>query len=154
MTYFTMLSLAPLLTMAIAIAGYFFDSEVARTTIVEYVEQFTTDRIANTVASLIQNASRPASGLLAGALSISVLIFAASGAFTQLHDTFDDIWHIPIAKRMGILFTIKQRVIGILMVLLAGVLLLFLLVQSALVTTVNGWFNETYPDAIPLAKIG
>ena len=149
MTYFTMLSLAPLLTMAIAIAGYFFESSLAQETVVDHVSAYTTEDVAKTIAGLIKNASRPSSGLLAGVLSIVVLIFAASGAFTQMHDTFDDIWHIPIAKRMSILFTLRQRVVGILMVLVAGLLLLSLLVQSAVVTTISSWLADNYPQAVP-----
>ncbi len=144
LTYFTMLSLAPLLVMAIAIAGFAFGDKMAEAEIVELAARFTTEEIAGTIANLIKNASRPATGIVAGTISVAVLLFGASGVFSQLHDTFNDIWQVPVEKRSGILFTIQQRLIGIAMVLIAGILLLASNVLSTLLSTIV----ESYPKAI------
>jgi membrane protein len=144
LAYFTMLSLAPLLIMAIAIAGFVFGNKMAEAEIIELAARFTTEEIAGIIANLIKNASRPATGIVAGTISVAVLLFGASGVFSQLHDTFNDIWQVPAEKRSGILFTIRQRLIGILMVLIAGILLLASNVLSTLLSTIA----ESYPKAI------
>lgn len=146
MTYFTMLSLAPLLVIAIAIAGVFFNDQIAEREIIENVQNFTTEDIAATVASLIQNASHPNSGFFAGSISIAVLVFAASGVFSQLQETFNDIWGVPNEDRQGIWLTVQTRLLGILMVLIAGILLLTTLGLSAAVVTVSNIVADWHPN--------
>ena len=153
MTYFTMLSLAPLLMIAITISGLVFDDGLVESEIVDQVAFFTTESVAQTVASLITNATneqklRPKTGLIAGAISLIVLLFGASGVFAQLYDTFNEIWQVPIEDRTGLRFTVKGRLIGISMVLLAGMLLLLAILLHIAVGAVSDLFRETYPSVV------
>lgn len=141
LTYFTMLSLAPLLMMAIAMAGFVFGDKLAENEILEQATRFTTPEIASIVAGLIHNASQPSSGIVAGAISILVLLFAASGVFSQLHDTFNDIWSLPPEKTSGFFFLIKQRLVGVGMVLVAGIILLATIILSTAIASLT----EAYP---------
>ncbi len=142
MTYFTMLSLAPLLVIAIAIAGLFYGDRIAQEEIIDQVTRYTTERVAGTVAELIANTSRPESGLVAGGISIVILVFAASGVFSQLQDTFNEIWDVPDEQRQGIWLQVKTRLIGIIMVFVAGVLLVTTLGLSTAIATVSNLFHE------------
>lgn len=156
MTYFTMLSLAPLLVIAIAIAGQFYGDRLAKQEIIEQVTRFTTDDIAQTVAQLIANTSRPESGLIAGVVSISILVFGASGVFTQLQDTFNEIWDVPDEKRQGMLRQIKNRLAGILMVFIVGVILLTTLGLSTALSALSAAVHElpTFESGLEWADTG
>ncbi|MEM9412521.1 MAG: YihY/virulence factor BrkB family protein, partial [Planctomycetota bacterium] len=142
MTYFTMLSLAPLLVIAIAIAGLFYGDGKAKAELVEQVTLLTDENIASTVSELISNTTRPESGLLASVVSLAVLVFGASGVFSQLRETFNEIWGVPNEERQGIWLTIKTRLIGILMVFVAGFLLLTTLFLSTAVAAVSNLFSD------------
>lgn len=146
MTYFGMLSLAPLLVIAIAIAGPFFGDHLAQEEIIEQAKLFTTDEIATTIGELIANTTSPQSGFLAGSISVVVLVFGASGVFSQLQETFNEIWEIPNEERQGIWLTVKTRLIGILMVFIAGCLLLTTLGLSAAVTAVSSMIDDIPPQ--------
>ena len=148
MTFYTILSLAPMLMIAVAIAGYMFEGDIVQQQIVDHVREFTDDTTANTVASVIRNATQPRSGLVAGAISIAISLIGASGVFSQLYDTFNDIWHVPLHERSGWLFTIQKRMIGMGLVLLVGVTILAMLVLSSLVTYVNELVDDIYPGAV------
>ncbi len=148
LAYFTMLSLAPLLMIAIAIAGYVFDSQAAQAEIIEQVQLVTTAEIANTVKGLIQNAVEPKTGLVAGTISLCVLVFGASGVFTQLSDTFDDIWKVPPEARSGLMYTLEKRLLGIGMVLIAGLSLLVALVLDSAMAYLNQLVEGSYPQAV------
>jgi len=125
LTFFTVLSLAPLLVMAIGIAGFIYGDQVAEQEIIQRVSEFTSDEIATIIGGLIKNASlQPESGLIASTISLAVLLFAASGVFSQLSFTFNEIWHVPVENRSGWLFLIRSRLTGIALVLVAGILLL------------------------------
>ena len=136
-----MLSLAPLMMIAIAIAGYFYDDAFAQAELIEQIRTLTNESVAKTIASLIKNATRPNSGLLAGTISVAILLFGASGVFSQLYDTFNDIWHVPYDARAGFLFSLQKRLIGIGMVLLAGALLVGTLMLSSVITYLNTMFD-------------
>ena len=77
LTFFTVLSLAPLLVMAIGIAGFIYGEQVAEQEIIERVSQFTSDEIATITGNVIKNASlQPESGLIASTISLVILVFA------------------------------------------------------------------------------
>lgn len=145
LTYYTMLSLAPTLMIAVAIAGYVYDSQQAQDEIVEQVSLITTPEIAATVGGLIRNAVAPGSGVIAGLISLSILVFAASGVFTQLYDTFNDIWDVSLEGK-GILFSIQKRLVGVAMVLIVGLMLIGALVLDSTMTYLNELVAGRYPQ--------
>jgi membrane protein len=144
MTYYTMLSLAPLLMIAIAIAGYVYDSKQAQAEVIQNVKVATSPAIAKTVAGMIKNATRPSSGILASSISLLVLFYGASGVFSQLYDTFNDIWEVPPETRTGILFSLQKRMIGVGMVLAAGLILIGTLMLGSVIAYLNG-LVDSYP---------
>ena len=146
LAYFTMLSVAPLVLIAVAIAGYVFDDQLAEQQVVEQVATFTTPEIAATVAGLIENAKRPATGLLAGSISLVVLFFAASAVFTQLQFTLNQIWQVT--PRHKFLNTLLMRLFGVSMVFGVGLSLMASLVLKTMLTTVNGYVDSNYPDSL------
>ena len=141
LAYFTMLSMAPLILIAIAIAGYVFDDQLAEEQIVKQVEIFTSSaEIANTVAGLIQNAKRPATGIVAGTISLIILFWASSAVFTQLQLTLNQIWKVKPKHRF--LNTLRMRLFGLTMVFGVGLSLLASLVLKTMLTTVNGYMGD------------
>jgi|TARA_B110000495_G_C23038530_1_gene621369 membrane protein len=147
LSYYTMLSLAPCLMMAIAIAGYIYEDSVVESEIVRQVKLISSPEIAETVKGLIQRASQPRSGLVAGTVSVCVLVFAASGVFTQLYDTFNDIWGVSYQGLEGLLFTIRKRLIGVGMVLVVGVMLIGALITDSIMTYLSTMM-EDYPQLV------
>ena len=146
LAYFTMLSVAPLVLIAIAIAGYVFDDQLGEKQVVDQVAIFTTPEIAKTVAGLIQNAKRPSSGLVASSLSLVVLFFAASAVFTQLQFTLNAIWEV--SPRHKFLNSLQMRLFGVAMVFCVGLSLLASLVLKTMLTTVSGYMGADYPGAL------
>lgn len=146
MTYYTMLSLAPLLMIAIAIAGYVFDDQLVESEIIQSVKAVSSTEIAETVAGLIRNAKDPSSGWVAGMISLMVLLYGASGIFTQLFDTFNDIWQVPPASRSGLRFNIQKRLVGVMMVLVAGFLLIGTLALGSVISYLNQLVDGKYPQ--------
>ena len=76
LTYFTMLSLAPTLIIAVAIASYIYQPHLIKAEIVQRLSTVTTPDIANFVAGLIENASAPGAGFIASAVSLSILLLS------------------------------------------------------------------------------
>lgn len=145
LTYYTMISLSPILILAVAIAGRFYGESLAQSELIEQIALFTSADVAETVSQLITHTSEPQSGLIASLLSFGILFYGASGVFTMLHDTFNIIWDVPYTHRSGIWYTIRQRLVGIGMVISVGLLLLAAILLGTIFGAISDWIYRQLP---------
>ena len=132
LAYYTILSLAPLLILVTPVVGAVFGRERARDQSTEQFSQLLGSEAAEAVASLVgAGPNRP--GTIATALSVAVLLFAASGVFAELQDAMDTIWEVvpKPGNRAAFRSLLRQRFLSFAMVLGIGFLLLVSLVISA-----------------------
>jgi membrane protein len=147
LAYYTLFSIAPMLIIAIAVAGLVFGQEAAHGQIQAQLQGLLGDAGAKVVEDMVASASKPGSGILATLVGVSVLAFAATGVFVQLQDSLNTIWKVKKKPMNGVLAFLRQRLLSFAMVLGIGFLLLVSLVLSAalsaagtfLVGLVPGW---------------
>ena len=144
LAFYTTLSLAPLLVLAVAIAGFVFGDEAARGQIVWQIQDFIGHDAAKVVQEMLQNARKPEMGSVATVLGLFTLFFAASGAFAELRDSLDTIWEVR-PPWTGILAEIKSRFFSFAMVLGVGFLLVVSLLFSAGVEAAGKYFGQRLP---------
>ncbi len=145
LAYYTAFSLAPLLVIAIAIAGLVFGEEAARGQIVGQIGGLVGPEGAEAIESMVVGASKPASGIIASIIGVGTLLFGAAGLFGQLKDALNTIWEVQPKPGQGIMATIKQNFFSFTMVLGTGFLLLVSLVVSAVLSGVVGYFQGVLP---------
>ncbi|MCC7448121.1 MAG: YihY/virulence factor BrkB family protein [Anaerolineae bacterium] len=135
LAYYTIFSIAPLLIIVIGIAGLVFGQEAVRGQIVGQIQGMVGQQGAELIQTMIQNASRPAAGVLATIIGFVTLLAGAAGVFSQMKATLNQIWDVPPKQGpggiKGIIASIKQQFISFTMVLGVGFLLLVSLVLSA-----------------------
>lgn len=148
LAYYTMLSISPLLVITVAAAGVVFSDQLARSELINQITLLASPEIADTVRTILRNSSRLDTGLLAGSVSLLVLLFGATGAFSQLYDTLNVIWRVEPERRSGIWYMVKQRLWGVLMVVLIGLLLTGSLVLGAIVSIATNRFEGVYPELV------
>lgn len=154
LAFYTVFSLAPVLTLSIAIAGFFFGEAAARGEIVGQIGDLVGPQGAQLVQSVLQNASRPGAGTVATVISIVTLILGANTALAELKAGLDQTWNVPAEHRTGIGYSIRTRLLSVSLILALGFLMLVSLVISAalaalarisrgelVVNTVLGWIN-------------
>jgi membrane protein len=144
LAFYTTLSLAPLLVLAVAIAGFVFGDEAARGQIVWQIQDFVGRDAAKVVEDLLRNARKPEIGGLATVLGLFTLFFAASGVFAELRDSLDTIWGVR-PPWSGIAAEIKSRFFSFAMVLGVGFLLVVSLLFSAGVAAAGKYFGDRLP---------
>jgi membrane protein len=143
LAYYTMFSLAPLLIIAIAIAGFVFGEEAARGRVTAELGSLINDDAASMVEDLILNARRPAAGLVATVVGVVTLLVGASGVIGQLKDSMNTIWEVAPKPGRGIIGLVKDRFLSLAMVLGIGFLLLASLLLSAGLSAVSDYaFGE------------
>ena len=131
LAFYTVLSLAPLLLIVIAIAGLVFGQEAAQGQIIGQIQGLIGEDSAKAIQSMIEEARKPAAGIIATVLAIVMLLLGATGVFVQLQESLNTIWRVKEKPWQGIWKTLKDRFISLLAVLGTGFLLLVSLVISA-----------------------
>src|ERR1700674_3613518 len=92
MGFYAVISLAPILLIVVAIAGLFFGEEVARNALAGQFEALMGQQSAALLQSVIENAGRRSSGILATIIGVVTLLVTASGVFGEMQSALNTIW--------------------------------------------------------------
>lgn len=132
LAYYTIFSLAPLLIIAIALAGLFFGSQAARGEIVSQIGGIVGHETALFVETMVENAGESQNtGIIATIIGLATLVFGATGVFSQLQDALNTVWGVKPDPNRGIMGMVVDRLWSFVMVLGIGLLLLISLAVSA-----------------------
>ena len=154
LSYYTLFSLAPLLIISIAVAGFVFGHEAAHNQIVLTIQGLVGRESAEAVQAMIQSASnRPESGMLSSLIGGIVLLFGAGGVVGQLQTSLNAIWGVKAQSDSGVHEFIRRRFISFAMVLAVGFLLLVSLAISALISGVAQFMGGLIGEAALIAHV-
>ena len=145
LSYYTVFSLAPLLMIVIAIAGLVFGQEAAQGQIMGQIQGLVGEDSAKAIQSMIEEARKPAAGILATVIATVMLLFGATGVFAQLQESLNIIWKVEQKAGEGMWKMLKDRFISLLAVLGTGFLLLISLVISAGLSAVGATLAHVLP---------
>lgn len=134
LAFYSILSLAPLLVIAIAIAGFVFGEQAARGEIVGQIRQLVGMQGAEAIQTMLAHAHHPEAGIIATTLGLVTLLFGASGVFNQLRDSLNTIWGVQPSAERGVWPFVRDRLFPFLLVLGTGCLLLASLVVSTTIS--------------------
>jgi membrane protein len=145
LAYYTTFSLAPLLVIAIAIAGLVFGAKAAQNAIAGQVQGFVGPNAAKMIEQMVQSAHKPAHGVISTIIGIGALLLGASGVFGEIQDALNTMWHANTQAKFGIWNLIKSRLLSYGMVLIIGFLLLVSLMVSAFLAGAFKYFGGIIP---------
>jgi membrane protein len=144
--FYTLLSMAPLLVIAVSVAGFFFDDAAVRNGLDRQMQELVGPSGAEVIKSALENAAnKPKSGTLASVIGIVSLLFAAAGVFGELQDSMNTVWEVKPKEGRGVWGIVKDRFLSFGMVLVIGFLLLVSLVISAVVAGMSEYFKQALP---------
>lgn len=142
---YTLLSIAPMIVIAIAIAGAVFGEEAARGQISHQVGALVGAEAGNAIQALVANARAPSEGILSTVIGLVVLLVGASGVFGELQTALNHIWEVKPKPGRGIKGFIKDRFFSFSMVMGVAFLLLVSLVISAGLATLGAHYQSLIP---------
>jgi membrane protein len=136
LAFYTLLSIAPLILVAVAVAGAVLGTSAARAEISRLLETSMGSTAAATVNGWVDEAAR--SGELASAVGAVLLLFAASRLVGQLRSAINQAWNVDEVEAEGFKSTIKdyvrRRLFAFSMVLASGPILLAVFASRAVLT--------------------
>jgi membrane protein len=149
-SYYTMLSLAPLVLVTIALAGLFFGKDVVAAGVVAQVRGLVGEAGAAVVATVLETSEDPETSALSVLGGLIVLFAGATTVFVQLQDALNRIWCVEPNPERGALWEfVKGRLLSLAMVLGIGFLLLVSLCADAALAAFATWATASIA-ALPI----
>jgi len=143
LAYYTLFSIAPLLIIAIAVAGLFFGEAAARGEIVARISDAIGHEGAVAVQGLLRSARLPAEDIFATVVSVITLVIGATTVFAELQSDLDRIWRVPAAAKVnGLWNLIRSRLNSFGLILGVGILLLVSLVVGTGISAFGKWSKD------------
>jgi membrane protein len=140
MSFYGILSLAPLLLAIVGILGWWMDKDTLQQGLLTQLGTVIGAQGTAVLADALQSAKQPAQGVMASVAGFVVLLFGATGVFGELQNAFELVWahgRGPAPKQAW-WHTATLRLRGIGYILVFGFLLLVSLVVSTLLSMASG----------------
>jgi membrane protein len=133
--FYTLLSLAPVIVIAVALAAAVYGRDAAEGRLASEIAGLAGPAAAKTIQEIIKGGNQPRIGVIATVLGLAILAFGASSVFVELRDSMNTIWHVSLppyrSNAATMLRLIRERFYSFATVLGAGFLLLVSLVLNA-----------------------
>jgi len=137
LAYYTAFSIAPLLIIAIGVAGIVFGRDAAQDAVVGQLQALLGDAGGRAIEELLKSTANFGDSVFAVLIGVTTLIVAATTAFVELQDDLDRIWKAEPRVGSGLLNLLRSRLLSLGMVLFVGFLLTVSLVLSAAVAALG-----------------
>jgi membrane protein len=145
LAYYTVLSIAPMLVLAVSVAGLVYGEEAARGQIADQISGVVGPQAGQAIQTVLTHANEPGEGVFSSIVGVVVLLFGASGVFGELQASLNEIWKVAPKPGRGFWGVVQQRFFSFAMVLGVAFLLLVSLLLSALIAGIGGAFSHALP---------
>jgi membrane protein len=152
LAFYTALSIAPLLIIALSAAALYFGEEAAHGELSRQVNSLVGAQAGEAIEEIVASGQKPAEGTIAAIMGIVMLLFGASGVFGQLQDSLNAIWEVKPKSNRGVWGMIRHRLFSFAIVLGIGFLLMVSLVISATLAALGTVFDRLPDDLHWLAQ--
>lgn len=166
LAFYTVFSLAPILLLSIAIAGFFFGKQAARGEIFAQISTLIGPAGASAVQTILQHAGQSGAGTTT-LISVLTLIVGANTALVELKSGLDQIWNVPSEHRAGFWYFVRTQLLSVGIILVLAFMLLVSLVISAALTALENlsrdeqffsivleWVNQLFAFVLVAALFG
>jgi membrane protein len=144
LAFYATFSIAPILVIAIAVAGFVFGPEAARGEVVAQFSGLTGKGGAETIQGLLAGAYHSELGFWASVIAGITLLVAATSVFAELKDSLDVIWGKTRPERSGVMDLLRGRLLSFGLILTIGFLLLVSLVVSAALAALQKYWDGSF----------
>jgi membrane protein len=147
LAFYTLFSLAPILVLVLAIAGWFYGPQAAQGQLFAELRGLVGAQGAEAIQLVLAGARNKEEGRLATMIAGALLLFGATSVFAELKASLDAIWQVPPLTRGTAWDVIRTRLLSFGMILVLAFLLMVSLVVSALLTLLEQFWGSHWGDA-------
>jgi membrane protein len=157
LSYYTVFAIAPVLLLAISVAGLVLGNDAAQGHILQQLRGLFGEETARMIQEALARSGQRKSGIIGTAVGVGTLIVGATAVMIELEAALNAVWKV-VAKEghgfKGILGVIKGRLLSLGLVLSLGFLLLVSLVTSAMLAALGGQLERfSFPGAAIVGQL-
>lgn len=145
LSFYSIVSLAPLVILVIAIVSLAIGHSAAQNQILSQVQAMIGADGAKAVRAVIEHSKEPAASGFASVIGLLTLLFGASGVFAELRSALNQIWDVRPTRQSSLVSLIRAHSFAFGMVLAVGFLLLVSLIASAALAALGKFASEILP---------
>ena len=147
LAFYTLFSLAPILVLVIAVAGFFYGAEAAQGQLLSELRGLVGKQGAETIQAILAGAQNKETGRFATIVASILLFIGATTVFAELKDSLDEIWDVPKPTQSGVWNVVRTRLLSFGLILVLGFLLMVSLVVSAGMAVVERYIGGMWKEA-------
>ena len=149
LSYYSIFSLAPLVLIAISIAGAVFGEEAASGLLADTLRSSIGASAADAVQDMVLATRKPSDNIIASLTGVLVLILGATGAFGELQSALNTVWSVQQKSGQVIRTLLRDRLLSFTMVLGIG----FLMLTSLILTTALQIASDLIARLLPVPGV-
>ncbi len=148
LAFYSAFSIAPLLLIVMALAGFFYGPDAARAAVVRQFAGLIGPVGAEAIGALLKAAAATETGGVATVVGVILLIIAATTVLVELENDLDRIWEAPPRQESGLSTVFRERLVSFSMILGIGFLLIVSLVASSAIAAISArWDSSSFGAA-------
>ena len=148
LAFYTIFSIGPLLLVVITLMGFFYKKAEATTQVFDQLSMLVGKSGAAQLRSILDNISNQNNTTLFGVIGVIILVFGATGIFTEIQSSINYIWSIKATPKRSWLKYITDRLLSFSLIIGIGFLMVVTLIINVgvdLVTTrMQAYLGDTY----------
>lgn len=152
LAFYSMLSIGPLLLIAVSVVGLVLGHDEAGRMIIGQMRNLVGNEGAIAMQMVVEHAQNTDKGIIATAIGIVTLLISAAGFFGQLQSALNIIFDCPKTK-FNMWEFVKKRLLSFGMVIGICLLLLSSLVISAVLSAITGMFGDGASFVLQAANV-
>jgi membrane protein len=153
LSYYTVFSLAPILLVITAVAGLFLGPEAAQGRLTDELNGLLGPQAGSVVQTMLAKASEQKSGIIATIVGVATLLAGATGVMLELQAALNAVWRVAPKPGRGIKGVLKDRTIGLALLISLGFLLIVSLAASAALGAFGHMLDSLMPGAVVLGYV-
>ena len=138
LAFYTALSLAPLLVIVVAVAGFLWQAGDVRQEILRQVQNLIGPDGADAVKTILDSVGHEQAHGVAAGVGIGTLIFGATSVFAQLQYSLNRVWNVEAKPGEDVVDFLRKRLLSLGMILAVAFLLIVSLGMSTALSFLSG----------------
>lgn len=138
LAYYTLFAAGPLLMVVLTVLGIFYKKPYAASQVFAQLGDIMGQSGARQLQLILTNISHQNHGTAFGIVGVLVLVFGATGIFTEIQSSINYLWSIRAKPRRSWLKYITDRLLSFLLILGLGVLMFLALLFNILFDLLSG----------------
>lgn len=148
LAYYTIFSIPALLIIIIWVSDIFYGREAVEGGVYAQIAGFVGKDAALQIQETIRNATLSSGSNWAAIIGVATLVIGATGVFTEIQDSINQIWHLKAKpyKGRGWFRLIINRLLSFSMIITLGFLLLVSLIINGVMDVLLSRLSQNFPQ--------